>query len=829
MARWSRSRLRTFGIGAVVVLGGALFAIPAVSQAEDEPSRPGAASVRAAATPPDRLTMVPGKKRSAFTFQPGSGDRDAPYAFVSTGGDVRVRQLGGGDRPIAQARTGAPRQAAAVTAAATTYKTTLTVASENWSAWNKSISVWNRSGWTYLPVTNQPNSLSATINLAPGNYYVAVMYGIYDVNSYLLTKAFTVTDRAQTIKIEEKSAKEVALKADDTTAVPDASAVWMSLPNGDLVGFAGGYKIKTYVTTASTAGTTLRVHEVLIKAGSSALKPSPYRYDLVKSWAHPLPASFVTTVKTSSLAKTTTTVRAQGITTDATYWTAPMMGEWTSASLATSLRAPATFTDYVTPGVTISRVVSYGDSQSLMPKDRSLPVGTTPGETVGAGPLSPSRRPWNDDSNRYGSRLQITENMTLGDAAGNLGADSAVANELTLSSGGQVLKTSKTVSLSAEVPAAEQTYQLEQTTTRKVAWSQLSTKTSSEWTFSSGSGYRVLPLMDLAVGASGLDQRNRAGSSPVRLTVTPSTRQTEAAGNVDTVEWSADDGATWTELPVTTTDGKAEATLTIPSTVAFVSLRLTASNADGGSLRRTVLRALAGPATPGDETAGGTKITNLKINGGKALVAATSGTVEFTASFTASDPSGIAGAGLYLYHGSYNTPDGLQLSRTECQQASTTTSNCTAYMNVWDVRYSLNSNALAGAWKAEVWATAKDGKGFVDRRAAGTLGVKRHTKLTMDATPEPVKKGKTVTAWGTLTRADWSTWSYKPYAAQTVNLQWLKLHTSAWGTVKTAKTDTNGKLKPTVTAGSAGFYRLTWPGDTISNTITSGADYIDVR
>jgi len=35
--------------------------------------------------------MIPGRKgRSAFDFRPGSGDRNAPYAFVSTGGNVRV-------------------------------------------------------------------------------------------------------------------------------------------------------------------------------------------------------------------------------------------------------------------------------------------------------------------------------------------------------------------------------------------------------------------------------------------------------------------------------------------------------------------------------------------------------------------------------------------------------------------------------------------------------------------------------------------------------------------------------------------------------------------
>jgi hypothetical protein len=830
MARWSRSRLRTFGVAAVAFLGGSLLVIvPAVSHAEDEPA-PAAPSPTVAAAP-DRIATLAGKKgRSPFEFKPGSGDRDAPFAFVSTGGKVRVQQLGGSSSAAAQAKTGAPEPAAKLAAAATSYKTTLTVDSTNWTAWNKTLNLWNRDTWTAVPVTNPQSSLSATASLPPGNYYAAAIYGIYGVNSYLLTKAFTVTNKAQTIHLDEKSAKEVAITVDDSTARQDASAVWMALPNGDLVGFAGGQQTRTYVTTASVAGTTLRVHEVLTKTGSSALNPTPYRYDLMKSWSHPLPATPVLAVKTASLAKTTTTIRAQGITTDGSYLTVPVTGEWTGAFLPTSMRVPATFTEYVTPGVTMSRLVDYGESQSLGLSDRVLPAGTSAGVTLGAGPLVPSRRRYDDDSRRQLNQLQITENMTLGDAAGNKGADTSSTTSTTLSSGGQVLKTSSTASLSVEVPQIRQTYQLEQTATRKVGWSQLSTKVRSEWTFpSAGPAYELLPLMDLAVAATGLDQRNRAGSTPVRLTVKPSTRQITATNTVDKLEWSADDGATWTELPLTASGESAEASLTVPATAAFVSLRMTASNDQGGALRRTVLRALAGPATPGDEAVGGTTISNVKVNGGKAVVVGTSGSAEFTATFTATDPSGIAGAGLYLWHGSYNTPDGLQLGRTECVAVNATTSNCTAYLYVWDVRYSLASNALAGAWRAEAWASAKDGTGFIDRHSAGSVAIKRATALTANATPEPVKKGKTITVTGALTRADWGSWSYNPYASQTVALQWTKIHTSAYATVKTVKADANGKLKATVTAGSDGSYRFSFAGDATSNLSTSTADYVDVQ
>ncbi|MET0521442.1 MAG: hypothetical protein ABW156_05625, partial [Jiangellaceae bacterium] len=647
MARWSRSRLRVFGVAAL--LGGSLLVAPVAAQAAPSPTP--------AADPPDRLvTTAQAKGRSAFHFEPGSGDRKAPYAFVSTGGTVTARELGDGKQAPVQAKSGAPVRAAAKTnAAAATYKTTLTIESDNWTAFRSFWALWNRDTWTHVPFEDPVDSLTATVDLPPGNYYATAMYGIYNVDSYLLTKAFTVTSAAQTVRLTESSAKEVALKADDSTARLDGSAIWMSLPNGDLVGFSGGYQgTRTYVTTASTAGTTLRAHQILVKSGSSAANPSPYRYDLVRSWAHPLPASPIATVATASLAKTTTTILQTGITGDAYYQSVPSFDEWTGAYVATRMRLPATFTEYVTPGVVMSGLVTtpFG-GQQLDVGTRTLAAGTSPGITVGAGPLMPSRRKSKDDSERGGNKMYVLENMTLGDTAGHHGADSKVTTAITLRSGGKVLKTSDTVSLTADVPQGSQTYELEHVTTRATTWAQLSTKTTSEWAFTSEwqPVAAVLPLIDLAVTSSGLDQRNRAGAEPVRLTVVPSTRETGAPSTLDKVEWSDDDGQTWNDSPLTGT----EASISVPATATFVSLRLTASNDQGGKLTRTVLRAFAGPATPGEEASGDTTISAVRVNGGANLAIGVGGSTTIPLTFTASDPSGIEAAGVRLWHGNYLT------------------------------------------------------------------------------------------------------------------------------------------------------------------------------
>ncbi|GGN73346.1 hypothetical protein GCM10010112_42580 [Actinoplanes lobatus] len=823
MARRPRSGLRSFGVGTAVLLGGSLLVAPVAAHA-DTPRT----ATPAAAT--DEITLVPETGgRTAIQVTPASGEPTAPVGFVSTGGTVRAERLDGSSGPEVTAKTGAPAARTSV-AAGTTYRTTIRIDSQSNAAPSKSIHLWNIDTWTYAAVDNPNGTLYATADLPPGNYLVAAMYGWSGSNTYLLSRSFTVKDRTQTVALAESATREVALKADDPTAQNSANAVWLSMPNGDLVGFSGGYAARTFVSTAAVTGVVLRAHQLLTKSGSTTLRPSPYRYDLTQSWAHPFPASLVSTVKTASLAKTTTTLRAQGVNTTGWYATVPNVGEWTGAYLSTPVRLPATFTEYVTPGIEVDGIARYGTGYILSLGSRTLPAGASADTTVGSAPVAPARRPWRDDSRRTPDQIHVNENMIHTDTDGNTGLDQAAKVSTTLRAGDRVLATADTPGMVVDVPAGEQAYHLEQTATRRVGWSQLSTSIHSDWTFASaGTSTGLLPLIDLAFSASGLDQRNRAGTAPVNLTVVPSTRRTAAATTIETIEWSADDGATWADLPFTASGAGVTASLAVPSTAAFVSLRVTARNADGGALTRTVLRSFAGPATAGDQATGDVTISNVKVNGGRPLNLGTSGTAWVTTTFTASAPSGIDRAGLALWHGAYNAPDGRETATATCTPVSATTANCSASVYLWDVRYLISGNALAGAWQAAVWATAKDGSGYAERQRAGSLVMKRVTRLTTNATPEPVKKGKKITVSGVLTRADWSTGAYGPYAYRTVLLQRFKRGGTAWTNVKYVRTDAYGRLSTTVKATADSSYRYVYFTDATSTAVVSVSDYVDVR
>jgi hypothetical protein len=100
---------------------------------------------------------------------------------------------------------------------------------------------------------------------------------------------------------------------------------------------------------------------------------------------------------------------------------------------------------------------------------------------------------------------------------------------------------------------------------------------------------------------------------------------------------------------------------------------------------------------------------------------------------------------------------------------------------------------------------------------------------TANATPEPVKKGKTVTVSGKLTLADWEAGMYAGSKENPVRLQFRKKGNSAYTTVKTVRTGAAGALRTTVKASVDGYYRFSCAGTTSASALNSAADFIDVR
>lgn len=231
------------------------------------------------------------------------------------------------------------------------------------------------------------------------------------------------------------------------------------------------------------------------------------------------------------------------------------------------------------------------------------------------------------------------------------------------------------------------------------------------------------------------------------------------------------------------------------------------------------LTALAVPAAQADGGYGDTAITKVTVNGGKNVVVGTSLVKKFTVSVTAKDDSGIEGADITLHGPGF----GLMTGTTRCSG-----NTCTASFAV-DPKVDLPySNDYAGTWYVDAWVDAHDGD-YLWKEKAASFKFQRASRQTVNASPEPVKKGKTITVTGWLSRANWDDFKYHGYTNQSVKLQFRKKGSSTYTTVKTVRTNNKGDAKTTVKATVDGYWRYSFAGTSTTPAATATGDYVDVK
>ncbi|MFI9625086.1 DUF5707 domain-containing protein [Streptomyces sp. NPDC052042] len=228
-------------------------------------------------------------------------------------------------------------------------------------------------------------------------------------------------------------------------------------------------------------------------------------------------------------------------------------------------------------------------------------------------------------------------------------------------------------------------------------------------------------------------------------------------------------------------------------------------------------------------------ISKVVVNGGKDIVLGTTASKTFSASVTASHPSGISDAFVALWHGkdlsSPDTVDGAVLPKEEvakCTKVNATTSTCKLTFTI-KPGYDLYKNSLAGTWKVAVAVLSGDEASAADSPSHSKVRVQRASKLTVNAAPEPVKKGKTLTITGKLSRANWETFKYQGYTGQPVKLQFRKKNSNTYTTLKTIKTNSTGNLKTTAKASVDGYWRYTFGGTSTTPAVKAAGDFVDVR
>jgi single-stranded DNA-binding protein len=232
-----------------------------------------------------------------------------------------------------------------------------------------------------------------------------------------------------------------------------------------------------------------------------------------------------------------------------------------------------------------------------------------------------------------------------------------------------------------------------------------------------------------------------------------------------------------------------------------------------------------------DGGSGNITIDKVVVNGGKPVVVGTTNVVSAKVSVTASDDSGIAETTYISAFGP--KPNFAQIWYDDgditCVKATATTSTCTGTLT-FDPQAATGfvDNNAAATWNLGTLVSAND-YNYIHRDAATTFKVQRYSKLTVNASPEPVKKGKPITVTGKLSRANWDDNKYHGYTNQSVKLQFRKKGSNTYTTVKTIKSDATGNLKTTVTASTDGYFRYSFAGTTTTPAVNATGDFVDVR
>lgn len=231
-------------------------------------------------------------------------------------------------------------------------------------------------------------------------------------------------------------------------------------------------------------------------------------------------------------------------------------------------------------------------------------------------------------------------------------------------------------------------------------------------------------------------------------------------------------------------------------------------------------------AAPAGAAEGGVSFTRVQVNDGKPIVIGVSNEVAVPASFRMATTQAWEYPAVYLYR---NGGDELwhAIETSDCIKVSSGVCDFDETMyfdpSVWDMR-----NSEAGAWKVAARVYFKGDGGDTDDEGL-TVHVKRNSRLTVNASPEPVAKDKTITVTGKVTRANWETRKYASYGGRLVSLQFKPSGGASYTTVKKVYANSSGDLRTTVKASKTGTWRWVYYGNTTTGPSMSSGDNVVVN
>ncbi|MFD0421311.1 hypothetical protein [Streptomyces parvus] len=237
-------------------------------------------------------------------------------------------------------------------------------------------------------------------------------------------------------------------------------------------------------------------------------------------------------------------------------------------------------------------------------------------------------------------------------------------------------------------------------------------------------------------------------------------------------------------------------------------------------------------AVPAGAAEGGVAFSRVTMNGGKPIVVGVKEEVMVPGTFRMTTKLKYDyGPTVFPYRGKpgYGHELWNAIEGSDCKVVNKAKGICDFEQRLYiDPRHLDFGNEDAGGWKTAARVhLAGDAYDIDDENLP--LWVQRATRLTVNASPEPVTKGRTITVTGRITRANWDTHTYQGYAGRSVSLQFKAAGSASYKTVKKATSGKSGALKTTVKATVPGTWRWTYHGNTTSGAKSSSGDHVAVR
>ena len=438
-----------------------------------------------------------------------------------------------------------------------------------------------------------------------------------DARESLLVNPSLRIDRDQTITLDARMARPIVV---DVTDDPNERPLSVELGYSWL-DTAGNTRTYSNLFDAGsnpiafgqvdpdqrTAGLSSFLNITLAQPGpGEGFFNSPRSYHLVQRFAQYIPTGFTQGYPTASLARVNTRLAESAPNTQGNKSSYPFFGDqlW-AGQFAIGFDLPFNHTEYYSTGNGLRWFSTFADFHSasrastisLQSAPRAYTAGTTVTEGWNEPVLGPSFSALaapSDGVHRTGNTIHL-DPTTLGDGFGHSGW--GASPQYTLRRNGTIVASNTDGPWpDVTVPASRSTYRLEGTVERP-APAELSTRITAAWTFSSRSpngGATVrLPLWTASFRPT-LNDSNVARAAtrftfPATLAAQPGS--TPGSLRTVTVQYSTNDGASWTNATVSGSGRARTVSVTHPNTTGFVSLRATLTDSAGNSAEQTVIRA----------------------------------------------------------------------------------------------------------------------------------------------------------------------------------------------------------------------------------------------